>query len=70
MYVVGFIGDDDALGRTFICYDYTEAEEAYTILVNENKEKESFFDFEYLKNDSCVQYSPIGMYFMGQLESL
>lgn len=68
MYVVGFIGNDSTLGRTFVCRDDIEAKQAYTILVDENKEKEWFFDFKYL-NEYGVQNSATGSYFMGQLES-
>lgn len=68
MYVVGFIGNDSTLGRTFSCNSEMEAKKAYTILTEENKEKEWFFDFKYL-NEYGVQNSPTGSYFMGQLES-
>lgn len=68
MYVVGFVGDDATLGRTFLCADETEAKKAYTILVDENKEKEWFWDFKRL-NEYSVQGTFNGLYFMGQLES-
>lgn len=63
-YVVGFMGGDKTLGRTFVAVTYDQAKQSMYELMNENDE---FFDLDVF-DDGCVHSTRLGDYFIGQLE--
>jgi hypothetical protein len=66
MYVVGVIGSDNCLGRTFVCNTIGECDKALRILLQENEHQypnDDPFD------DSCVYCVEDTIYFCGSLET-
>lgn len=63
-YVVGFIGNDWTVGRTFFCRDDNEIQDAFKRLMEDNKETES----EIIHNGTDGIRTKLGFYFCGGLE--
>jgi hypothetical protein len=67
MYVVGVVGSDGSLGRTFVCHTFTECNKAFGILLDEMGHKHP--DYEPF-DDSCTYCVEDTVYFCGSLESI
>lgn len=67
-YVVGFIGDDGYLGRTFFATNNEEVLSALKILHEINKEE--FVEEDWIDNSDCTGKGEFGTYFVGGLENL
>ena len=65
-YVVGFLGRDKTLGRTFVAVTYEQAKRSMYELQDEN---DDIFDIAVF-DDRCVHSTNLGDYFIGQLEML
>jgi hypothetical protein len=67
MYVVGVIGSDNSLGRTFICKTIAECDAAFAQLLKENGHAHPGYEpFD----DECVYCVEDTVYFCGSLEKL
>ena len=69
MLVVGFFGNDQSLGRTFLCSGDDDANKAILELATENGELESLDLISGLVDQCCIQ-TEMGTYFCGELESI
>lgn len=67
MYVVGVLGSDNVLGRTFVCKTIGECDLAFSKLLAENEHTHP--GYEPFDDDSvfCIEDT---VYFCGHLESL
>jgi hypothetical protein len=63
--VVGFIGNDGSLGRTFYCDDHRDAMKAMQVLMAEYDDMSP--DYEYWENATSLMLES-GTYFYGGLE--
>ena len=67
-YVVGFLGHDRTLGRTFFASTMEQAKECMNIILKENHEdtlsNEELNGF----HDNCTVTTDVGVYFIGGLE--
>lgn len=67
MYVVGVVGSDGSLGRTFVCDTISECDKAFAILLDEmGHEHPGYEPFD----DECVYCVEDTVYFCGGLEKL
>ena len=67
-YVVGFLGNDGYLGRTFQCSTCDEADEALSIIFDANEDTDKPVDGYW--PEGCTWNTECGTYFMGGLESV
>lgn len=68
MYVVGFLGIDGELGRTFICNTTEEYENIVRQMIMDNDDKT--YDNPDMWDDTCTYHTPMGTYFVGHLETV
>ena len=66
MYVVGFLGSDDSLGRTYLCQDHAEAMRAMKLLAAE--QSAVLPDDPYWENN-CTFVLDGDTFFYGSLET-
>lgn len=67
MLVVGFLGKDATLGRTFMVHDQEEVQNKLQELLEENEETKTIPENHF--EDNCVFETDNGFYFVGGLES-
>ena len=67
-YVIGFLGNDGYLGRTFHCSTVDEADMAMSVIFGGNGDTDKPLDGYWL--ESSTWNTECGTYFMGGLESV